>query len=396
MKNHYPQIFLRKGEEDRLKRGEFWIYDNEIASSLNDFTPGELVNVMTHDKQALAIGYINPRSKITVRVLSTDIEEIIDRNFFAARINRADLQRRVLAPEKTSYRMVYGEADFLPGLVIDRFADNLVVQITTAGMECRKDLIFSILLEMYPKALLIEKSISFAREKEGLPEINRLVNGKGNSQAIVEINGLLFQLDFLKSQKTGFFLDQQENYLLLQGISHGREVLDVFSYAGAWGLHAYHFGASRVFFIEISSEYLEQTANNIALNTFPKEAFQLVREDAFRILKEMSLAEKKWDMVILDPHAFVKSRNKIREALRGYKEINLRSLKMINSGGFLISCSCSHFLDRNDFLAMIESAALDARRRVKLLRYNIQPPDHAVLLPLWQSDYLKCALFQVY
>ncbi len=396
MDYQYPVVLLKKGEEDRIRRGEFWVYDNEIAGKLNSFKAGDLVTVLTHDHRPLAVGYINPRSKITIRVLSDDPAATIDRDFFARRIAAADRQRLALNRGNCNYRMVYGEADLLPGLVIDRFADHLIIQITSAGIECRKEWIFDILLEMYPRAVLVEKSISFAREKEGLPEINRLVTPGACSGTVAEINGLRFQLDFLKSQKTGFFLDQQENYRLLQEISSGREILDVFSYAGAWGLHAFHYGARRVTFIEISTEYLAQTRTNIELNDFPAAAFSLLREDAVKSLKEMSRQDKKWDLVILDPPAFVKSRNKVREALRGYKEINLRALKMITPGGFLLTCSCSHFLSRQDFIGVIESAAFDAGRRVKLLRYNAQPPDHAVLLPLWQSDYLKCALCWVY
>jgi 23S rRNA (cytosine1962-C5)-methyltransferase len=235
-----------------------------------------------------------------------------------------------------------------------------------------------------------------AREKEKLCTCNRVVTADRSAEKIIIVNDLKFKIDFLKSQKTGFFLDQRDNYLLLKSIAAGREVLDAFSYAGAWGLHARRFGATHVEFIEISGEYMKQARENVALNGFAAEDFTFVRDDAIKMLKEMSKAGVSKDIVILDPPAFVKARNKVREAKRGYKEINLRALKMIKSGGFLISCSCSHFLEKSAFIEVIMDAARDAGRRIKLIEFNTQPYDHAVLLPLFQSDYLKCALFYVY
>jgi 23S rRNA (cytosine1962-C5)-methyltransferase len=223
-----------------------------------------------------------------------------------------------------------------------------------------------------------------------------MVTPGASAEKVIEINGVKFRVDFLRSQKTGFFLDQRDNYLLLEHIATGREVLDAFAYAGAWGLHACRFGARHVEFIEISGDYLAQARENAALNGFAAEGLSFVQDDAIRVLKEMSKAGMRRDVVILDPPAFVKSRAKLKEALRGYKEINLRALKMIRPGGFLVSCSCSHFLGKDDFIAVIQDAACDAGRRIKLIELRGQPYDHAVLLPLFQSDYLKCALFYVY
>jgi 23S rRNA (cytosine1962-C5)-methyltransferase len=292
--------------------------------------------------------------------------------------------------------MVFAEADFLPGLVIDRFDDYFIVQITTAGMERFKEDIFSIVIEMYPSAVVVEKSISTSRLKEDLPEINRVRNPGRNSETVVSINGLKFRIDFLKSQKTGFFLDQRDNYLLLENISRGKDVLDAFSYAGAWGLHAYKFGARRVDFLEISAEYLDTTRENVRLNGFNPRHFDYIRDDALKRLKEMSKAGEKRDVIILDPPAFAKSRHKLRAAIRGYKEINLRALNMLIPGGFLITCSCSYFLTQPDFIQMVLDASADARRRIKLIDFRSQPYDHSILLPLYQSAYLKCGLFYVY
>jgi len=392
----YKKLVLKAREENRILNGELWVYDNEIAGSLKPFQGGELCRLYSATGMYIATGYVNPASTITFRVLSRDPDEIIDRAFLLKRVREADSQRLALRPENSYYRMVYGEADFLPGLVVDRFADYFIVQITTAGMERFKEDIFAIVEEIHPGAVIIEKSLVTAREKEALPLINRVVTPGRPGVKTIEVNGLKFQVDFLKSQKTGFFLDQRDNYLLLKKIAAGREVLDAFSYAGAWGLHARHFGAKHVEFLEISGEYIKQARENVALNSFAEADFTFTQDDAIKILKEMSKAGVSRDIVVLDPPAFVKARSKLQEAKRGYKEINLRALKMIRPGGFLISCSCSHFLEKDDFLQVIISAAKDAGRRIKLMDFKAQPYDHAVLLPLFQSEYLKCAFFYVY
>ena len=396
MAAEYKKLVLKAHEENRLLKGEFWAYDNEIRGGLKGFRAGELCRLYSSEGMYIASGYVNPASTIAFRVLSYDPDAVIDREFLRRRLQEADRQRLSLRPQNAYYRMAYGEADFLPGLVVDRFDDYFIVQITTAGMENFKDDVFAILGEMHPGAVLVEKSLAQAREKEGLPLINRLVSAGIGTEKTIEVNGLKFKVDFLKSQKTGFFLDQRDNYLLLAPIASGREVLDAFSYAGAWGLHARRFGARHVEFLEISGEYMKQARENAALNGFGEEGFAFVQEDAIKALKEMSKAGVRKDIVILDPPAFVKSRAKLKEARRGYKEINLRALKMIRPGGFLISCSCSHFLGKDDFIATIHDAALDADRRIKLIEMKGQPYDHAVLLPLFQSEYLKCGLFYVY
>jgi 23S rRNA (cytosine1962-C5)-methyltransferase len=396
MAEEYKKLLLKANEEKRILNGEFWVYDNEIAGSLKPFQGGELCRLYSSEDMYIATGYVNPASTITFRVLSRDSGVIIDRTFLLKRIREADNQRRTLRPENSYYRMVYGEADFLPGLVIDRFDDYFIVQITTAGMENFKTDILSIVGEMYPQAVLVEKSLTLAREKEKLPTFNRVVSADRSAEKTIMVNDLKFKIDFLKSQKTGFFLDQRDNYLLLKNIAAGREVLDAFSYAGAWGLHARYFGARHVEFLEISGEYMKQARENVVLNGFAEEDFSFIQDDAIKMLKEMSRAGINKDIVILDPPAFVKARSKLKEAKRGYKEINLRALKMIRPGGFLISCSCSHFLEKDGFIEVIMDAAQDAGRRIKLIEFKTQPYDHAVLLPLFQSDYLKCALFYVY
>ncbi|HLP46575.1 MAG TPA: class I SAM-dependent rRNA methyltransferase [Candidatus Kapabacteria bacterium] len=393
--NTYKKIYLKKDQEKRILRGEPWIYKDEIQGGAGNFTPGDPVKIYSWKKEYIATGYVNTATTIAVRVLTRDEKQTLNEAFFKQRIQAADNLRKELNPENLYYRMVYGEADQLPGLVIDRYDDYFVIQVTTAGMEHFKQNIFSIISQFYPNGVIIEKSIGASRQKENLESLNCLITPDRSPEKIIAINGLKFKLNFLKSQKTGFFLDQRENYLLLKNISRGKEVLDVFSYAGAWGLHAHLFGARTVQFLEVSRQYLDQTQENITFNGFKSDDFILTHGDAVPILKEMSRENLAKDIIILDPPAFIKSRSKIKEGLRGYKEINLRALKMIKPGGFLITCSCSHFFSREDFLDVIDKAAFDAQKRVKLLAYKTQPYDHPILLPLYQSEYLKCALLSV-
>ncbi len=395
MNQPYQALTLKPKKEKRILDGEFWIYAGEISDPLQRFQPGEPVILQTSDGRGLGMGYINPLSTIAFRLLDRNPTMRFNEQLLRERIELADHQRLAIQPQFRCYRMVYSEADLLPGLVIDRYDSHLVVQITTAGMERMRDSIFSVLAELYPEATLIEKAIRTPRHKEGLEEVNRLV--RGNSALItLEINGIKLKADLLGGQKTGFFLDQRDNYRLLENIADGARVVDAFAYAGAWGLHTLHYGASFVEFIEISSESCQLIEKNLELNNNLSERSQISCTDAFKRLKELSLDRASFDLVILDPPAFVKSKQKIREAVRGYKEINLRALHMLKPGGHLISCSCSHFLDRGTFLDTINAAARDARRRVKLIEYKGQPYDHAIMLPMEHGDYLKCAWLSVY
>lgn len=391
----YQTLRLKPKKEKRILEGEFWIYAGEIADPLNRYSPGEPVILLSNDKIELGMGYVNPLSTIAFRLLDHNPKTQFDDSLLSERISQADRRRQAIRPAERFYRMVYSEADFLPGLVIDRYNQHLVVQITTAGMERMRDTIFTILADLYPQACLIEKAIRTPRGKEGLADVNRIV--KGDSSLItIEINGISLEADLLGGQKTGFFLDQRDNYRLLENIAQEAQVVDAFAYAGAWGLHALQYGADRVEFIEISSDSCGLIDKNLHRNKIAADRFQISCKDAFQRLKELSQHRDIADLVILDPPAFVKSKHKVREAVRGYKEINLRALQMLRSGGHLISCSCSHFLDRPTFLDTICAAAHDARRRVKLIEYKGQPYDHAILLPMDQGDYLKCALFSVY
>jgi 23S rRNA (cytosine1962-C5)-methyltransferase len=392
MNQTYKKILLKKDEEKRILKGEQWVYKDQLQSNIGDFTPGEWVKLYSWKKDYLATAYVNRATTIAARVLSRDEKETMDGEFFKRRITAADQLRNSLDPGNRYYRMVYSEADWLPGLVIDRYDDYFVVQVTTAGMENIKPTIFAILAELYPGSIIVEKSTGASRQKENLEPVNRLISLDQSPDTVVEINRLKFKLNFLESQKTGFFLDQRENYLLLQHISRGKEVLDVFCYAGAWGLHAYRWGARTVQFLEISAPYINQTRENMLLNQFDCSAFTFTRADAVQTLKKMCREQVRKDIIILDPPAFIKSRRHINEGRRGYKEINLRAMKMLNPGGFLITCSCSHFFSREDFLATLSWAAADAGREVKLLAYKTQPYDHPIILSHPASEYLKCAL----
>lgn len=395
MTSSYSTVTLKPNKEKRILDGEFWIYAGEIADPLDRFQPGEPVILLSHDKTELGMGYINPLSTITFRLLDRDPRKKFDLTLIRERIELADQQRLSIQPNNHHYRMVYSEADFLPGLVIDRYDTHLVIQITTAGMEQQRDSVIQVLAEHYPQATLIEKAIKTPRIKEGLAEVNQIIKG-ASATITMAINGVRLEADLLGGQKTGFFLDQRDNYRLLQNIAEKAHVVDAFAYAGAWGLHALHYGAASVEFIEISNESCNLIERNLALNNFSNDQNQINCTDAFRRLKELSLNRGLYDLVILDPPAFVKSKHKIREAVRGYKEINLRALHMLKTGGHLVSCSCSHFLDRQTFISTVIDAAKDAKRRIKLIDFKSQPYDHAILLPMEHGEYLKCAHFTVY
>lgn len=386
-------IELLPKKELRIIKGNPWVWESDIKTPLEDFKPGETVNVIDSTGRFVGVGYINPRSVITVRLLTYEDREI-DYQFFEDKIGKALKLRKELYPEEESFRLIFSEGDFLPGLVVDKFENLVVFQITTIGMEIRKNWIVKALEKVLNPEIIVERSDSPVRKKEGLEPAKGFVKGKPEGEIIVKINGLKFAINPLEGQKTGFFLDQRENYLLLKDISKGKRVLDAFCNNGAFGIHAFKFGAKEVIFSDSSEKALELVVRNLGLNQI-SENYALVKGDALKLLKEMEKKGERFDLIILDPPAFIKSRSKIKEGMRGYKEINLRAMKMLHDGGFLITCSCSHFLSKENFLKVLEESAFDSGKILKILDFRSQPKDHPYLLSLPESNYLKCALIQV-
>ncbi len=270
----------------------------------------------------------------------------------------------------------------------------VVFQITTAGMEELREWVLNSLENVLSPEIIVERSDSPIRRKEGLKPVKRIVKGEVCDGVIVKINDINFLIHPLEGQKTGFFLDQRENYLLLKGISSGKRILDAFCNNGAFGLHALRFGAREVVFLDSSEKALHFTKKNLALNSI-MENYSIIEADALKELKKMEQRGERFDLIILDPPAFIKDRKKLKEGMKGYKEINLRAMKMLNNNGFLITCSCSHLLSKENFIKILEESAFDSRRIIKIIEFRTQPRDHPFLLGLPESNYLKCALIQV-
>ena len=386
-------IRLRPGEQDRLLAGHPWVYQNELEGWPPDVAPGDLVDL--HDSQGhfLGRGYLNPRTTLAVRVLARG-RVPVDQEFFLSRIRQAMALRERFMGGRVAYRVVHGEADALPGLVVDRYDDAVAIQFLTAGMDRRRELILTAVEEVLRPRTIVARNDSPMREREGLPRERALLRGQIPPEPTVTINGLDVAVDLLEGQKTGLFLDQIDNYPLIERMAGGADVLDCFCYVGLWGLHAARSGATRVTGIDQSPAAIKQATALAARNGLTDRcAFHV--GNVFDELREHDRRREAFDLVILDPPAFVKARNRIPEALAGYKEINLRAMRLLRPGGFLVTCSCSYHLSAEQFLRMLWDAARDVRRTVRLVARGAQGRDHPVLLGLPESEYLKCCVLQV-
>jgi 23S rRNA (cytosine1962-C5)-methyltransferase len=381
---------LHKGHEKRLLLGHPWVFSNEIATDLKAYEPGSLVDVYTQGGSFVGRGYINPRSLITVRLLS-ERRELIDSTFFQRRIEAAWQRRERLWPGVHSYRVVYSEGDLLPGLIIDRYRDHLVLQTLTLGMELRSELICEALESLFHPHAIVARNDVGIRSLEGLPLEKKLL--RGSLQGPVEISeaDLRFQVDPWEGQKTGFYLDQRENQWALRPFLQGQRILDAFCYTGAWALHAARAGATEVLGVDESAKAIDWAREQARVNGL-EATCHFTTADVFQYLKEAEARRERFDGIILDPPAFVRSRSKVREGLHGYWEINRRAMRLVRPGGYLITCSCSHHVDPDTFRATLARAARAARRHALLLELRSQARDHPVLLPVSEAAYLKCAL----
>lgn len=386
------RVILKKGEHKKIVEGSPWIYENEIFKIEGFFSPGDIVDVYDFSRSFIGRGYINPNSKIRVRIL-TRKEEEIDREFFKERILKAWEYRKKLG-YLDSCRLVFAEADFIPGLIIDKFNDIFVIQTLALGIDRFKDLIVDILDELFQPKGIYERNDASVRELEGLPLIKGFLRGNFDTKIIIEENGLKVIVDVENGQKTGYFLDQRENRASLKGIVEGAEVLDVFCYTGGFSLHALKYGAKEVVAVDSSSYALNLARENAKLNGYENK-IEFIEENAFDLLRRFHKEGRSFDVVILDPPAFAKSQKNLDSALRGYKEINLRAMKIIRDGGFLITCSCSQHVTRELFERVIEDASYDANRILRLIEFRYQAKDHPILISHPESLYLKCGIYQV-
>jgi 23S rRNA (cytosine1962-C5)-methyltransferase len=377
----------------RIRQGHLWVFRTEIAAIEGEPADGDVVAVVNARGRVLGAGFLNRQSLITVRLL-TEGDRDVDEALLRSRLERALAFRQKVVSGTTAYRLVYGEGDLLPGLIVDRYADVLVMQTLTLGMDRRKALLADLLRDLVGPRAIYERNDPAVRRLEGLPRQAGWIAGGGATEVEVEEDGARFVVDIARGQKTGFFLDQRENRVHVAGMAPGGEVLDCFAYTGAWGIHAARRGAARVTGVEISEEAVALATRNAALNDVADRC-QFTCGNAFDELRRLAQAGARFDMVVLDPPAFVKTREALASGLAGYKEVNLRAFKMVRPGGWVVTCSCSYHVDERQFLSTVLEAARDARRDVRLVESRSQARDHPVHLAMPETRYLKCLILEV-
>ena len=388
------RITLNKNEDKRIKAGHPWVFSNEIREvSDKAVPPGAAAELYDAGGGFIGCGHYNPRSLIAFRLLSRRREELDQPEFYERSIAAALAHRRALYPTLATFRAVYGESDFLPGLVVDKYGDHLSVQFLSAGMDMRRDLVVEALARVFAPAGSIARNDVGVRHLEGLEEKVEVLAGEIPDLVEMEENGLRFQVNLREGQKTGGFLDQKENHLLLKGISEGQAVLDCFCYTGSWAVHAASFGATSALGIDISARAVAQAARNAELNDLGNRA-TFEECDAFERLRSLHHEGRRFGVVVMDPPAFVKSRKNIAEATKGYLTVNRRALELLEPGGYLITCSCSYHMGREPFRDLLTLAARQAKHEVRLVAARAQAPDHPVLLSFPESEYLKCFVLQ--
>jgi 23S rRNA (cytosine1962-C5)-methyltransferase len=393
MSARLPQLKLKPGEAARPLSGHPWIYRNEVAAVPADLEPGGLVDVIDHRGRFVGRGYANPASVILARLL-TRRDEAIDEVFLTDRISRAIELRSRIRQEATACRLIFSEGDGLPGLIVDRYGGLLVVQALTAGIDRLLPVIVPILETLCrPDGILARHEVA-ARKQEGLVQEKRWLLGEHHGKTDIPFLGFDLTVDCLNGQKTGLYLDQADNYGLVDHLSRGARVLDGACYTGLWSLHAARAGADEVIGIDLSEEAVAAARAHAAANGLAG-CCRFLAGNIFDELKRRSDASEQFDLVILDPPSFVRSRSRVADALRGYKEINLRAMKLLRPGGFLLTCSCSYHLQPELFRALLMETAVDVGRAARLLTWRGQALDHPSLLAVDETDYLKCALLQL-
>ena len=384
-------VKLRKTRETRVRGGHPWIYASEIETVDGAFENGDIVDVQDFRGKFIGRGFYNPTSQISLRILTRN-DEPCDRAFFAKRIQDAWDYRKLLC-DPDSCRLIYSESDFLPGLVVDKFGDVLVLQSLSLGIERIKDMIADLLMEIVQPMGIWERSDVPVRRLEGMEQVTGLLRGEVPDLVDMKENGIIFGVDVKNGQKTGFFLDQKENRAALKPICKDARVLDCFCHNGSFSLHAASFGAKSVLGVDISEEALVVARENARKNGLTNVTFEA--HNCFDHLRELTDAGEQFDVVILDPPAFTKNKAALNSALRGYKEINLRGLKLVRPGGFLVTCSCSQHVLTDMFQNMVNEAARDAKKRIRMVEYRTQAKDHPILPQSIETKYLKTMILQV-
>ncbi|MDD5794162.1 MAG: class I SAM-dependent rRNA methyltransferase [Clostridiales bacterium] len=387
------KFYLYKGKDKKAVNGRPWIYTDEIEEYDGEYENGDIVEVYNHKHYFIGKGYINDQSKIAIRIMTRNENEEINKNFFLKRFADAFEYRKTVI-DTSSCRIIFGEADGLPGLTIDKYEDYYVIQISTLGMDKYRDLIVDILVNNYNAKGVYERSDIKTREIEGLEQKKGFLTEEFDTNVQIVENGVKYIVDLANGQKTGFFLDQKENRAAIHRICKGKVVLDCFTHTGSFALNAGISGAKSVLGIDVSEHAIECAKANAKLNNL-QDIVKFECHNAFDVLGNWSREGKQFDVVILDPPAFTKSKNTINAAKRGYKEINLRGLKMVKPGGYFITCSCSHYMSEEMLKATIWEASLDAHKMLRQVEFRTQSADHPILWNNDESYYLKFYIFQV-
>ena len=394
----YPIATLKKGEGRTINAGGMWIFDNEINDINGSYENGGLVSVKAFNGYPLGIGFINDNSKIRIRLLTRDGNAVIDEDFFLRRVENA-WEYRKKTVDTSSCRIIFGEADFFPGLVIDKFSDVLVVESLALGIDRFKLLIIDILKAVLKRDNIAirgvyERSDAKVRLNEGMERSKGFIGDEFDTNVEIVENGVKYIVDVKDGQKTGFFLDQKYNRLAIQRLCRGAKVLDCFTHTGSFALNAGIAGAKSVTGADASDLAVAQAEKNAVLNGL-SDRVKFICADVFELLPKLEAEGEKYDVIILDPPAFTKSRSSVKNAVKGYKEINLRAMRLVKNGGFLATCSCSHFMTCELFTETINKAAKDVHKLLRQVEFRTQAPDHPILNTANESYYLKFYIFQV-
>ena len=395
-------ITISKKGEDFIESGNNWVYENEITETSGRIQNGDIVDVVSLKGKYLGSGFYSEKSKIKVRIFSNNVNDAFDDAFFQRRVKYAIDYRLSVLNSIDSCRLIFGEADGFPGLTVDKYNDILVSQITTVGIDLRKDIIFKALLNVFEEYgitinAIYERNDVNSRSLDGLELYKDFYYTSDNfdpsiNETIIIENGIKYYVDFVNGQKTGYFLDQKFNRQLVAQISKGKRVLDCFTHTGSFGLNAYFGGAKRVTSVDISPLAIEQSKRNAVLNGV-EDKIEYVTADVFKYLDQVK--KKEYDLIILDPPAFTKSRSTIMAAFNGYKRINSEAMRLLGKGGYLVTCSCSHFMNEDLFVKMLLEAAKENNFTIKQISYTQQGKDHPILLSSNQTDYLKFYILQL-
>ena len=391
-------VTLKKGEGRTVKAGGMWIYDNEIDTVLGSYENGDVILVHDFDGYPMGVGFINDHSKIRVRMLSRDENVTIDKDFWMERVKKAWGYRKKVV-DTGNCRLIFGEADFFPGLVVDKFSDVLVVQSNALGIDKWKELIVECIKECLAEDGInirgvYERSDAKVREQEGMERIKGFIGEPFNTSVEIIENGVSYVVDIKDGQKTGFFLDQKYNRAAVGRLCEGADVLDCFTHTGSFALNAGRNGARSVLGLDASDLAIHQATFNARMNGL-QDTVQFACADVFDMLPAFEKKGKQFDVVILDPPAFTKSKSSVKNAVKGYREINMRGMKLVKDGGYLATCSCSHFMTYELFTETIAQAAKSAHKRLRQVEFRTQAPDHPILWSAGESYYLKFYIFQV-